>query len=270
MGEAAGVAENSKGHVFVFNRGEHPLMEFDESGKYIRSIADGLYAFVFPHFVRVDAQDNIWTVDGGSGTVVKFNPAGRVQMVLGRRPEPFEVGQPIPLSNELFNRPTDVAFDSAGNIFVADGYGNSRIVKYDKNGKFMKTWGKRSPLPGDFNLPHSIVVDAQDRVYVADRENYRVQIFDSDGKFIKQWTTLGSPWTLCITPGPRQVMYVADGYVNRIYKVDLEGNILGTFGETGRQLGQFINTHGLGCNAKQEIFVAETRNWRVQKFVPLK
>jgi DNA-binding beta-propeller fold protein YncE len=270
MGEAAGVAENSKGHVFVFNRGEHPLMEFDASGKYIRSIADGLYAFVFPHFVRVDAQDNIWTIDGGSGTVVKLNPAGRVQMVLGRRPEPFEVGQPIPLTNETFNRPTDVAWDSAGDIFVADGYGNSRVVKYDKNGKFVKTWGKRGPLPGDFNLPHSIVVDAQDRVYVADRENYRVQIFDADGKFIKQWTNLGSPWTLCVTPGPQQVMYVADGYVNRIYKVDLDDNILGSFGETGRQLGQFINAHGLGCNAKQEIFVAETRNWRVQKLVPLK
>jgi DNA-binding beta-propeller fold protein YncE len=267
MGEAAGVAENSKGHVFVFDRGEHPLMEFDADGKYIRSIADGLYAFVFPHFVRVDAQDNIWTIDGGSGTVVKLNPAGRVQMVLGRRPEPFEVGQPIPLTNETFNRPTDVAFDSAGDIFVADGYGNSRVVKYNKNGKFVKTWGKRGVLPGDFNLPHSIVIDAQDRVYVADRENYRVQIFDTDGKFLKQWTNLGSPWTLCITPGPQQVMYVADGYVNRIYKVDLDGNILGGFGETGRELGQFLNAHGLGCNAKGEIFVAETRNWRVQKLV---
>src|ERR1039457_2375416 len=108
MGEAAGVAVNSKGHVLVFNRGQHPLMEFDAKGNYIRSIDDGLYGFVFPHFVRVDADDNIWVIDGGSGMVIKMDPKGKVLMLLGRRPEPFEAGQPIPLSNELFNRPTDV------------------------------------------------------------------------------------------------------------------------------------------------------------------
>jgi DNA-binding beta-propeller fold protein YncE len=270
MGEAAGVAVNSKGQVLVFNRGQHPLMEFDREGNFIRSIDDGLYGFVFPHFVRTDKDDNIWAVDDGSGMVIKMDPRGKVLMLLGRRPEPFEVGQPIPLSNELFNRPTDVAFDAAGDIFVTDGYGNSRVVKYDKNGKFVKTWGKRGVKPGDFNLPHSIVIDDNGLVYVADRENYRIQIFDTDGNFVKAWTDLGSPWTLCITPGPQQVLYVADGYQNRIFKVDLNGKILGGFGQTGRQLGQFINTHGMACDGNGDIFVAETRNWRVQKLVPAK
>jgi DNA-binding beta-propeller fold protein YncE len=270
MGEAAGVAVNSKGHVFVFNRGQHPLMEFDAKGNFIRSIDEGLYGFVFPHFVRVDADDNIWAIDGGSGVIIKMDSNGKVLMLLGRRPEPSEAGQPIPLSNELFNRPTDVAFDAAGDIFVADGYGNSRIVKYDKNGKFVKTWGQRGVRPGEFNLPHSIAIDSNGLVYVADRENYRIQVFDTDGKFIKQWNSLGSPWTLCLTQGPKQTLYVADGYQNRIFKVDLDGNILGAYGETGRQLGQFINTHGLSCNADGDLFVAETRNWRVQKLVPNK
>jgi DNA-binding beta-propeller fold protein YncE len=180
MGEAAGVAVNSKGHVFVLNRGQHPLMEFDPNGKFIRSIDDGLYGFVFPHFVRVDAEDNIWVIDGGSGMVIKLNPDGKALMLLGRRPEPFEAGQPIPLTNETFNRPTDVAFDAAGDIFVADGYGNSRIVKYGKNGKFLKTWGQRGVRPGEFNLPHSIAIDSNGLVYVADRENDRIQIFDTD------------------------------------------------------------------------------------------
>jgi sugar lactone lactonase YvrE len=124
--------------------------------------------------------------------------------------------------------------------------------------------------PGEFNLPHSIAIDSNGLVYVADRENYRIQIFDTNGKFVKQWNDLGSPWTLCLTQGPKQTLYVADGYQNRIFKVDLDGNILGAYGETGRQLGQFINTHGLSCNADGELFVAETRNWRVQKLVPKK
>jgi DNA-binding beta-propeller fold protein YncE len=268
IGEGAGVAVNSQGHIYVFNRGEHPLMEFDQNGNYLHSIDDGLYGFVYPHFVRVDKQDNIWIVDGGSGMVIKMNPKGRALMQLGRRPEPFELGQPIPLNNETFNRPTDVAFDSAGDIFVADGYGNSRVVKYDKNGKFVKTWGKRGAAPGEFNLPHSIVIDSKDRVYVADRENNRIQIFDVDGKFLTEWRNVGSPWTLCITPGPQENLYVADGYVNRIYKLDMDGNVLGGFGQTGRQIGEFLNTHGLACDANQNLYVAETRNWRVQKFVP--
>src|SRR2546427_7010352 len=212
LGEAVGVATNSKGHIFVYTRTGSPrvtigtnrtfarsaarLFEFDQTGKYLREIGQGLYGFVFAHGVRVDRQDNIWVIDEGANMVIKFDPDGRVLMTLGRKPEALVVparsggegeggrggrggppGAGVPGDN--FNRPTDVAWDSAGNIFVADGYGNSRVAKFDKNGKFIKSWGQRGTEPGQFNLPHTIAVDAQNNVYVGDRENKRIQVFDT-------------------------------------------------------------------------------------------
>src|SRR5689334_10030988 len=141
LGEGIGVATNSKGHVFVYTRsGDTRLFEFDQNGAYVREIGAGLYGFEFAHAVRVDRDDNIWAVDEGSNMIIKFNPEGRVVMVLGRRPEP---GEPPPIAPEpyRFDRPTDVAWDAAGNIFVSDGYGNSRVVKYDKNGRFIASVG---------------------------------------------------------------------------------------------------------------------------------
>src|SRR5437867_4603051 len=207
LGEAVGVATNSKGHVFVYTRTGSPrvtlgtnrvfarsaarLFEFDQNGKYLREIGQGLYGFVFAHAVRVDRQDNIWVIDEGSNMLIKFDPDGRVFLALGRKPEGIPVpaaaanaggerggagarggeggrggppGAGIPGDN--FNRPTDVAWDSAGNIYVADGYGNSRVAKFDKNGKFIKSWGQRGTEPDQFNLPHTIAVDAQNNVYV--------------------------------------------------------------------------------------------------------
>jgi len=269
MGEADGVAVDSKGNIYVYNRGSHPLMEFDSDGNFIQTIGDGLYAFVFPHAVRVDSEDNLWIVDEGSNMVVKFDPQWRVQMTLGRRSEIFDVNAPPPPpSPELFNRPTDVAFDPAGDIFVSDGYGNSRVVKYDKNGKYVKAWGKRGSGPGEFNLPHSIVADNNGHVYVADRENHRIQVFDYNGNYLTQWTNIGSPWGMCITKGANPHMFMVDGYTNKVEELDLHGHVLGAFGRTGRQLGEFINAHAIACGAHGVLYVGETRNWRVQKFVP--
>src|SRR5256714_5551580 len=158
LGEAIGVATNSKGHVFIYTRSANTrLFEFDQNGNYVREIGEGNYGFEFAHSVRVDAQDNIWVVDEGTNLVIKFNPAGRVVMVIGHRPEVVE-GIPAGTAPEpyIFSRPTDVAWDAAGNIFVADGYGNSRVVKYDKDGRFLKTAGTRGNAPGPPNLPHTI------------------------------------------------------------------------------------------------------------------
>src|SRR5437762_13061448 len=165
MGEGIGVATNSKGHVFVYTRsGDTRLFEFDQNGAFVREIGQGLYGFAFAHAVRVDPQDNIWAVDEGTNMVIKFNPAGRITMVIGRRPEAVEEltnmsGQgSAPNSNKpySFNRPTDVGWDAQGNIFVTDGYGDNRVVKYDRNGRFIKSAGKAGNRPGELRLPHPV------------------------------------------------------------------------------------------------------------------
>src|SRR5271163_1586663 len=192
LGEAMGVATNSKGHVFVYTRSAHTrLFEFDQNGSYVREIGEGNYGFEFAHSVRVDPQDNIWAVDEGSNMVIKFNPQGRVVMLLGRRPESAEGIEatpspraPVPPAQPYtFSRPTDVAWDASGNIFVSDGYGNSRVVKYDKNGRYITSVGTKGSGHGQLNLPHSIAADAKGNVYVGDRSNKRIQVFDNDLRF---------------------------------------------------------------------------------------
>ena len=188
LGEGIGVATNSKGHIFVYTRSQATrLFEFDAKGNYLREIGEGLYGFVFAHAVRVDPQDNIWAVDEGSNMVIKFNPEGRVLMVLGRRPEP---GEAAPTGPEpyRFDRPTDVAWDAAGNVFVSDGYGNSRVVKYDKNGRFIASVGSKGSAQGQLNLPHTIATDAKGNVYVGDRSNSRIQVFEMTSRS-RRYTT---------------------------------------------------------------------------------
>jgi DNA-binding beta-propeller fold protein YncE len=279
LGEVAGVAVNSKGHIFVFTRsGQTRLFEFEANGKFVREIGKDLYGFSFAHVVRIDKDDNIWCVDEGANMAIVFNPQGRVIMLYGRKPEAVEGAAPPPgapppapdpdfaeFSHRLFNRPADVAWDAAGNSFFADGYNNSRVVKYDKEGNWVKAWGKRGTQPGEFHTVHTIATDAKGNVYVGDRENHRIQVFDNDGNFLKQWTNIGSPWAVCITPGPKQVLYTSDSNPGRIYKMDLDGNILGVFGKAGKQLGQFGWVHEITCPSENTLYVAELLNWRVQK-----
>jgi sugar lactone lactonase YvrE len=280
LGEAAGVAVNSKGHIFVYTRSAKTrLFEFDANGKFVREIGNDLYGFSFAHVVRIDKDDNIWCVDEGANMGIEFNPDGRVIALYGRKPESVEgaaapgtTPPPPPpgfatFVERLFNRPTDVAWDAAGNSFFSDGYGNSRVVKYDKEGNWVKAWGQRGTAPGEFHTPHSIATDAKGNVYVGDRENNRIQVFDGDGKFLKQWTNIGAPWAVCITPGPNQVLYTSDSNPGRIYKLDLNGNILGAFGKAGKQLGQFGWIHEIACPSENTLYVAELLNWRVQKLI---
>jgi DNA-binding beta-propeller fold protein YncE len=280
LGEVAGVAVNSKGHIFVFTRSTQTrLFEFDASGKFVREIGKDLYGFSFAHVVRIDKDDNIWCVDEGANMGIEFNPAGQVIALYGRKPESVEgaaapgtTPPPPPpgfatFAQRLFNRPTDVAWDPAGNSFFSDGYGNSRVVKYDKDGNWVKAWGQRGTAPGEFHNPHTIATDAKGNVYVGDRENNRIQVFDGDGNFLKQWTNVGAPWAICITPGPNQVLYTSDSNPGRIYKLDLNGNILGVFGKAGKQLGQFGWVHEISCPSENTLYVAELLNWRVQKLI---
>ena len=215
LGEVLGIAVNSKGHIVVLN---HPgsatsgplygnastqLLEFDQTGKFVREIGKGVYGLGYSHSVRFDKYDNLWVVDKGTNAVVRFNPAGYVTLNLGRRPEgpddPAEsyyrggrgATPPVHIDGQ-FRAPTDVAWDSDDNIYISDGYTNSRIAKFDKHGNWVTSWGSRGSggvhadeNPGQFNTPHNIGIDRQNNVYVADRNNRRIQVFDVNGKFLR-------------------------------------------------------------------------------------
>jgi hypothetical protein len=334
LGEAAGVATNSKGDIFVYTRTGTPyitiagarnvshggsrLFQFDRTGKFVREMGQGAYGFLQAQQVRVDPQDNIWVVDQMSTQVIKFDPNGRIQMVLSRKPEAMRVpnlplntppdtyalvdrrptpppaaegrgagpagegrgagpgrGGALPgagVNGESFNRPTDVAWDSAGNIYVADGYGNSRVAKYDREGKWIKNWGSTGTGEGQFRVVHGIQIDAANNVYVADRDNRRIQVFDAEGNYKTQFRNVGSPWAICITPGPRQYLYVSNSnppnnldYDGEILKMELDGRIVGKFGRAGKLLKEFGTVNAIDCRNENELLVGELGNWRVQK-----
>jgi len=326
LGEVLGVAVNSKGHLAVLN---HPgsatagpvygnattqLFEFDDTGKFVREIGRGVYGFAYVHAIRYDRYDNLWAVDKAAHTVVKFNPAGYVTLNLGRRPEgPDDPGHEYYRGNGMVGRggeaprppsvhvdgqfrgSTDVAWDSDDNIYVSDGYVNSRVAKFDKRGNWVKSWGTRGPggahgneNPGQMSTPHNIGVDRQNNVYVADRGNRRIQVFDRDGNFQRfillnapydktRHPVLGNlspnppdetqPWTICITNGPTQYLYTSDQEPGRIYKMTLDGKIVGMLGESGHDLGQFNWAHAIACPSEDVLFVADMNNWRVQKLL---
>lgn len=284
LGEGIGVATNSKGHIFVYTRSQLTrLFEFDQKGTFVREIGEGSYGFAFAHAVRVDPEDNIWAVDEGSNMVIKFNPEGRVLMLLGRRPEPpmdnLPPTTPPPEPEPyLFSRPTDVGWDPQGNIFVADGYGNSRVVKYDRHGRFLATVGTKGAGQGQLNLPHTIAVDAKGNVYVGDRSNNRIEVFDTNLAFKAIYDQVGAPWAVCISPGPHQYLFSSNStpdtsnseigaVTGEIYKMELDGTILGKFGTFGKQLGQFSTVHEIDCRNPDELFVSEITAWRVQKLL---
>jgi hypothetical protein len=317
LGEVLGVAVNSKGRIVVLN---HPgsatsgplygnastqLLEFDQTGKFVREVGKGVYGLGYSHGVRFDKYDNLWVVDKGTNAVVRFNAAGYVTLNLGRRPEgpddPAEfyyrggrgAGAPPVHIDGQFRQPTDIAWDSDDNIYISDGYTNSRIAKFDKQGNWLMSWGSRGTggthadeNPGQFNTPHNIGIDRQNNVYVADRNNRRIQVFDANGKFLrmihlnvpydkKRHPVLGNlsmnppdetqPWTICITNTPTQYLYTSDSEPGRIYKMTLDGRIVGMIGESGRGPSQFNWIHGLACPNEDLLYVADMNNWRVQR-----
>jgi DNA-binding beta-propeller fold protein YncE len=296
LGEVGGVATNSRGDVFVYTRTGHPtitigtarpfahdgsrLFEFDRNGKFVREIGKDSYGFMFAAQVRVDPSDNIWVVDQMTNMVMKFDPQGRVAMLLGRKAEAVNVparpaggdgaGQPT----DLFNRPTDVAWDAAGDIFVADGLGNARIAKFDKEGKFAKSWGKKGTAPGEFANVRSIAVDAQGNVYAADGGNKRIQVFDNDGNFKTAFADVGNAQALCMTKGTNQLLYVSNSNpptdIDRdgeIYRMRLDGTITGKFGKAGKLLKEFGTVNAIDCSSENTLYVGEIGNLRVQRLI---
>jgi DNA-binding beta-propeller fold protein YncE len=346
VGEVGGVGANSKGQIFVYTRTGHPyatlgdnrtfyrggsrLFQFDPSGKYVRELGQDVYGFNAAIGLRIDPQDNIWTIDEGANQVVKFDTNGQVALVLGRKPETIGVrrgtggpggagpggagpgaggppgagapgggapgagapgagapgggggggfgqgaanrrpGEGIPGSS--FNRPTDVAWDKAGNIYIADGIGaNNRIAVFDKDGKFLRHWGSTGTEPGQFQGVKAIALDAQGNVYAADAGNKRIQVFDNAGAFKSQFGNVGKPLSICITRGATQYLYVAhagdtDGMEDAaIYKVRLDGTPVGKFGSAGKLPKEFGLANSIDCRNENELLIGEMTNWRVQK-----
>jgi DNA-binding beta-propeller fold protein YncE len=301
MGQAMGVATNSKGHVFVYTRNGEPtvslggsrafahggsnLYEFAPDGKFIRRLDPEAYGFLAAQQVRVDAHDNIWVVDSYSSMVMEFDPNGHVLMLLGRKPESVDIpqapdrgrakqGAPIAsgMDSDLFEHPADVAWDASGNIFVADGLANARVIKFSPDGVFIKSWGSRGSGNGEFRTAHSIAVDASGNVYVADRGNNRIQVFDNDGNFKSAITSAGDPQALCITKGPHQYLYSSNSnpvtdidHGGEISKMELDGTLVARFGHAGTQLREFGAVNEIDCRAPGQLYLAEAGNWRVTK-----
>ncbi len=304
LGEVGGVATDSRGNIFVYTRTGHPtislggarafahggskLFQFDRNGRFTREIGKDLYGFMFAQQVRVDAQDNIWAVDQMTNMIIKFDPQGRVALLLGRKAE----GTPIPTPaapavppgmpgaaagsgqpRDVFNRPTDIAWDAQGNIFIADGQGNARVAKFDKDGVFVKSWGSKGNGPGQFDVVRSIAVTAQGDVYVADGgNNHRIQVFDNNGTFKSEFAAVGNPQAICLTTGANPVLFVSNtnpptniDTAGEIYKMDLSGKLLGKFGRAGKLLKEFGTVNAIDCRNPNQLYVGEIGNLRVQK-----
>jgi len=290
FGEGIGIATNSQGHIYVYHRsGDTRLFEFDGDGNFVRELGQGLYGLEMAHKVRVDDEDNIWVVDEGANMVIKFNPEGRVVMVIGRRPEPTPPGgntQVPPTDNTgpnhkyLLARPTDVTWDTEGNIFISDGYFNHRVVKYSPDGIYMGQVGsgQSGNAPDQFSTPHTIASDAQGNIYVGDRGNRRVKVYDSNLNLLRMYENVGNPWEICISRGEHQYLFVSNSnpdsnpaaswdITGEVYKMELDGTIIGRFGEAGKEPGQFQTIHGLDCRNPNELYTAEISAWRAQKIL---
>ena len=341
VGEVGGVGANSKGLIFVYTRTGHPyatlgdnrtfyhggsrLFQFDPAGKFVREFGQDVYGFNAAIGLRIDPQDNVWTIDEGANQVVKFDTEGRVALVLGRKPETIGVrpgggpggggpgaggpgggagapgaavagapgaggppvaagltggaggGQPARLPGSGipgsgFSRPTDVAWDRTGNIYVADGIGtNDRIAKFDKDGRFISHWGSTGKGPGQFDGVKALAIDAQGNVYAADLGNKRIQVFDANGTFKSEFGSVGTPIAMCMTRGATQHLYIshagdADGMEDAaIYKVQLNGKVVGKFGAAGKMPKEFGLANSIDCRNESELLVGERTNWRVQK-----
>jgi DNA-binding beta-propeller fold protein YncE len=263
MGAPSGVGIASDGHLIVFNRGPNALLEFDANGKFVRTI--GQETFVRPHGFRIDPQGNLWVTDVNGHTVTKMTRQGEVLLTLGTKGKAGEWNEAA--GSRLLNEPTDLAFGANGEIFLLQGHGRGepRMLKFDRTGKLLKTWGGMGTAPGQFDTSHSVIVDRKGLVYVADRQNRRVQIFDGEGKYIKEWKFAGLPCGLYI--GPNEQMYLVSGFAGQILKLDANGKTIAATGQPGKALGEFGEAHYMAIGPHGEIWVADTVKPDLHKFV---
>ena len=263
--DAASVAVDSKDRIYVFNRGEHPMVVFDREGNFLRSWGEGLFARA--HGLHIDADDNLYCTDDGDHTVRKCSTDGKVLLTIGipNKPTPFMSGEP-------FHRCTHTALSPKGEIYVSDGYGNARVHKYTPDGRLIKSWGEPGTDPGQFNIVHNIATDVDGWVYVADRENHRVQVFDGNGKYETQWNNLHRPCALCCCGGKQPTFIIGElgpgmpvnrkvpNLGPRLSIVDAKGNRIARLGGEngpGIETGKFLAPHGIALDSKGDLYVGE-------------
>jgi DNA-binding beta-propeller fold protein YncE len=264
--EVVDLAVDPQDRVFLFCRGEHPLMVFDREGNFLKSWGDGL--FKRPHGMTIGPDGSLYCTDDFDHVVRKFSPDGELLLTIGTpgQSAPFQSGKP-------FNRPTKTALEpETGSIYVADGYGNSRVHKYSAKSELLFSWGSPGCEPGEFNLVHSVCTDRQGLVYVADRESHRIQVFDANGHYITQWNNLHRPCGLCITQSNPQLAIIGQIppslAVNEKYPNlgaclsihDLSGKKLASIGEStpGQDSpAQFWAPHGIAADSHGDIYVGE-------------
>jgi streptogramin lyase len=268
MGAPAAVAFDAKGHLWVLTRGPQPLFEFDADGSFVRAFGEGL--FTRTHGLRFDGDGNIWVSDVGAHIVVKLSPAGQVLMTLGVKGEPGAWDEAA--GSHRLNQPNDVAFGRGGEVFVVQGHtpgadGDPRVLKFDRAGRFIKSWGGKGRTPGKFEVAHGIAIDAKGLLWVTDRENQRIQIFDADGAFVREINYAGLPCALDIGS---QYIYMVNGFAGQVLRLDLNGVVLAATGKPGKGVGEFGEAHFITVSPKGELFVADSVNGTLQRFVKKK
>lgn len=265
MGAAASVAFDANGHLFVLTRGDKTFFEFNPDGSFVRSFGDKL--FTRSHGLRIDRDGNLWATDVGGHVVVKMNRDGQPLLTIGTRGEGGEWNEAT--GAHKLNQPNDVVIAANGDVFIAQGHtpgaeGDARVLKFDKAGKFIKSWGGKGSGPGQFQVAHGIAIDGKGLVWVADRENQRIQVFDQDGKFVREVKYKGLPCSLDIG---RQYMYMVNGFAGQVLRLDLDGKVLAAMGKPGKGPGEFGEAHMIAVNQKGEIYVADSVNAALVKFV---
>ena len=254
LGACTGVDVDSKGRIYLLHRGKRPVVCLDASGRFIRSWGDE--CIETPHGLRVDRQDNVWVTDIGNHQVFQFSPTGARIVTLGKA---GTAGNRI----DEFNQPTDVAFGARGEIYVADGYGNSRVIKFTPQGGFLGCWGRAGKGPGEFDTPHAIVVDRQQRVIVGDRENDRLQVFTANGELLAVWPGF-APYG--VARDRQDNLFIADGRANQILQLNDAGKVIAAWGSEGAGAGQLQLPHMLAIDRRGDLYVGEIKGQRFQKF----
>ena len=265
MGATAAVAFDARGHLFVLARGGTSFFEFDPAGAYVRSFGEPMTR---AHGLRIDREGNLWATDVGAHTVMKFNARGEQLMSIGVKGQAGNWDEAA--GERKLNQPNDIAIAANGDFFVVQGHqpgllkGDARVLKFDRTGKFLKSWGGKGKGPGQFDVAHGIAIDAKGLLWVMDRENQRIQVFDQEGTFVREMKYAGLP---CSVDIGREFVYMVNGFAGQLLRMDLNGKVLAATGKPGTALGEFGEAHFLAVSPKDELYVADSVNGALVKFV---